>query len=56
MANKSLAAAQKAYAKGKSARQTAAKKGVVTSQRPQKKKRREEQCNNLDVEYTCKQH
>ena len=43
MANKSLAAAQKAYAKGKSARQTAAKKGVVTSQRPQKKKRREEE-------------
>ena len=43
MANKSLAAAQKAYAKGKSARQTAAKKGVVTSQRPQKKKKREEE-------------
>lgn len=43
MANKSLAAAQKAYAKGKSARQTAAKKGVVTSQRPQKKKRREDE-------------
>ena len=43
MANKSLAAAQKAYAKGKNARQSAAKKGVVTSQRPQKKKKREEE-------------
>lgn len=41
MANKSLAAAQKAYAKGRRARQAAAKKGVVTSQRPQKKKKRE---------------
>lgn len=43
MANRSLAAAQKAYAKGKSARQTAAKKGVVTTQRQNKKKRREEE-------------
>ena len=43
MANKSLAAAQKAYKKGKAARESAAKKGVVTAQRPQKKKKKKEE-------------
>lgn len=44
MANKTLAAAQKAYKKGKKARANAASKGVVTSAPPkQKKKQKREQ-------------